>query len=74
MIALTEGSENRAGQDAVSSQASGRAGTGDNFSKNNNTSERLFCLVIGWRDIGIPEKSQALRPKVGALARCIRRI
>ncbi len=66
MIALTAGSENKAGQDTVSSQARGRAGTEDNFSKNNNTSERLFCLVIGWRDIGMPEKSEDFRPKVGA--------
>ncbi len=60
MIALTAGSENKAGQDTVSSQAGGRAGTEDNLSKNNNASERLFRLVIGWRDIGMPEKSKEL--------------
>ncbi|GBD98791.1 hypothetical protein BMS3Abin07_00818 [bacterium BMS3Abin07] len=60
MIALPAGSENKAGQDTVSSQARGRACTEDNLSKNNNTSERLFRLVIGWRDIGMPEKSKEL--------------
>ncbi len=34
--------------------------TEGDLSKDNNTSERLFGLVIGWRHIGMAEKSKEL--------------
>jgi len=60
MMALTAGSENKTGQDTVSFQAGSRACTEDNFSKNNNISERLFSLIISWRNIGMAEESKEL--------------
>ncbi len=57
MIALTAGSKYKTWQDAVSSQAGCRAGTGDNLSKNNNASDRLCSLVIGRVDIRMPSRT-----------------
>ena len=60
MLPLTAGSKDKTWQDAMSWQAGCRASTEDNLSKNNNTSEKLFRLVIGWRHIRMPEKSKEL--------------
>ena len=57
---LTASSENKTWQDAVSSQTHLGASTEDNLSKNNHASDRLFSLVIGWRDTRMPKKSKEL--------------
>jgi len=60
MLPLPSGSKDKTWQDAMSLQANLRTGSEKDFSKNNKASDRLLCLVIGWRHILMPEKSKEL--------------
>ena len=58
MDALSSGSLDQAGEDAVGFKSALRSRSEGYFAKDHQRSERLFGMIVGGRHTGVPEKGK----------------